>query len=106
MGFKYSQQLLLPIDGSREPKRPSRGTKLIQFLRSKGFSLTDLARRWDTHKTFPGKVLIHCSDPLPRSKRRDLVENIGVPECLLPPQPEPRPPKKKQPVFISPFDRA
>ncbi len=92
--------------GMPEPKGQSRADRLVGFLRMKGFTLLDLAARWEVHKTFPGKCLVECCDPLPAKRRRDLVDNIGVPESLLPPPPPPKEPRKKrQRKFISPFDK-
>ena len=75
----------LPGLGVDEKKLP-REKLLLRWLKERGLDLTtDVARiMGGVHRTFPGKCLIACTDPLPKEMRRRLIA-AGVPERLLPP---------------------
>lgn len=71
----------------------SREKKLMRWFKERGLDLTtDVARiMGEVHRTFPGKCLIACTDPLPKEMRNRLLA-YGVPNELLPPPPAPKKP--------------
>jgi hypothetical protein len=88
----------LPGLGVDEKKLP-REKLLLRWLKDRGWDLTtDVARiMGGVHRTFPGKCLVACTDPLPKEMRRRLLA-AGVPDRLLPPPP---PPKEGAPRRVS-----
>ena len=73
-----SRQKGLPGLGVDE-KRLTREKRLLRWLKARGWDLTtDVARIMGVHRTFPGKCLIACTDPLPREMRQKLLA-AGVP---------------------------
>lgn len=71
-----------------DEKRLTREKQLERWFKERGLTLTeDVARiMGGVHRTFPGKCLMACTDPLPREMRKLLLD-YGVPERLLPPPP-------------------
>ena len=74
-----------------DEKKLTRDKLLLRWLKERGLDLTtDVARiMGGVHRTFPGKCLIACTDPLPKEMRRKLLA-AGFPEPLLPPPPPPK----------------
>ena len=73
-----------------DEKRLTRQKRLLRWLKARGWDLTtDVARIMGVHRTFLGKCLIACTDPLPREMRQKPLA-AGVPEHLLPPSTEPK----------------
>lgn len=68
-----------------DEKKLTREKRLLRWFKDRGWDLTtDVARVMGVHRTFPGKCLIACTDPLPREMRQKLLA-AGVPDILLPP---------------------
>lgn len=80
-----SMQKGLPGLGVDE-KKLSREKLLLKWLKERGLTLTeDVAQiMGGVHRTFPGKCLIACVDPLPPEMRKRLLA-YGIPDRLLPP---------------------
>lgn len=73
-----------------DEKKLTREKRLLRWFKDRGWDLTtDVARLMGVHRTFPGKCLIACTDPLPSEMRRKLLA-AGVPDNLLPPGTEPK----------------
>lgn len=73
-----------------DEKKLKREKRLLRWFKDRGWDLiTDVARVMGIHRTFPGKCLIACTDPLTCEMRRKLLA-AGVPDNLLPPGTEPK----------------
>ena len=97
----------------RTPPVQTPGQKLEAWLTAHGWTLTQLAKAWNTQKSFPGKCLVQRTDPLPEDKRQWLLDQTyygrrgaaKLPEELLPPRKEKKERKRPPgPLFRSPFE--
>ena len=73
-------------------QKMSREKQLEHWLKERGLKLTEevAAIMGGVHRTYPGKCLMKCCEPLTDEMRKRLLA-YGFPERLLPPPPPPKP---------------